>query len=69
MRILLWRFVIWVAEALDRYLLTVPDVDEYYPLPAGPMDSRDDREIERTRPVLRDLIASRAGEAPGFVHE
>ena len=69
MRNLFWRLLIWVAEILDRNLLTAPDVDEHCPPSAGPTDSQDDREIERTRPILRDLIASRAGEAPGFVHE
>jgi hypothetical protein len=69
MRNLLWRLLIWVAEILDRNLLTVPDVDENYPPSAGPTDSQDDREIERTRPILRDLIAARAGAAPGFVQE
>jgi hypothetical protein len=67
MRSILGRLVIWVAEILDRNLLTVPEVDEYYPPTAGSTDPRHDREIERTRPILRDLIAARAGEPPGFV--
>jgi hypothetical protein len=67
MRNVLGRLLIWVAEILDRGLLTVPDVDEYYLPSAGPTDDQHDRKIERTRPILRDLIAARAGEAPGFV--
>jgi hypothetical protein len=69
MRNLLWRPLIWVAEILDRNLLTVPEVDEYYPPSAGPTDGRHDRGIERTRPIFRDLIDARAGEPPGFVQE
>jgi hypothetical protein len=67
MRNLLWRPLIWVAEILDRNLLSVPEVDEYYPPSADPTNGRHDREIERTRPILRDLFAARAGEPPGFV--
>ena len=62
----LWRLVIWVAEILDRSLIMVPDVDEYYPS-ASRTDGRQDRETERTRPVLRELFAARAGERAGFV--
>jgi hypothetical protein len=29
MRNTLGRLIIWIAEILDRSLLTVPDVDEY----------------------------------------
>ena len=54
MRNVLGRLVIWVAEILDRNLLTVPDVDEYYP-PSDPVrrtGQRGDRETERTRPIF-----------------
>ena len=29
MRSVLGRLIIWIAETLDRSLLTVPDIDEY----------------------------------------
>jgi hypothetical protein len=67
MRNVVWRLLIWVAEILDRILLTVSDVDEYYLPSAGPADDQHDRKVERTRPMLRDLIAVRAGEPPSFV--
>ena len=67
MRSVVWRLLIWVAEILDRNLITVPDVDEYYPTYPGPVDRQHDWEFERTRPVLRELFAARAGEPPGFV--
>ena len=67
MRNVLWRPLIWVAEILDRNLLTVPEVDEYYPPTADPTDGQRGRDDERTRPILRELLAARAGEPPGFV--
>jgi hypothetical protein len=34
MSMLLDRLVVWIAEILDRNLLTVPDLDEDQPRPA-----------------------------------
>ena len=34
MSMLLDRLVVWIAEILDRNLLTVPDLDEDWPRPA-----------------------------------
>jgi hypothetical protein len=34
MNMLLDRLVVWIAEILDRNLLTVPDLDEDQPRPA-----------------------------------
>jgi hypothetical protein len=66
MRNFLWRPLIWVAEILDRNLLTVPEVDENYVV-CRSNGRPPDREIERTRPIIRDLITVRTGEPPGFV--
>ena len=67
MRSVIWRLLIWIAEILDRNLITVPDVDGYYPPTTDQTACRHDRGIERTRPIIRDLIAARTGEPPGFV--
>jgi hypothetical protein len=68
MRSVVWRLLIWIAEILDRNLLTAPGVDgEYYPPSAGPTDGQQDREAERTRSIVRDLISARAGRPPDFV--
>jgi hypothetical protein len=67
MRNILSRLLIWVAEILDRNLITVPDIDDSYLPYSDPVNGLHDREVERTRPILRELFASRAGEPPGFV--
>jgi hypothetical protein len=63
MRNVIWRLLIWTAEILDRNLLMVPEVDDYRP----PTKRQHDWEFERTRPLLREMFAARAGERPGFV--
>jgi hypothetical protein len=67
MRNVFWRLLIWVAEILDRNLITEPEIDELYPPSTDPADGGRGWEVERTRPILRDLFATRAGAPPGFV--
>jgi hypothetical protein len=67
MRNVAWRLLIWVADSLDRNLLMVPEIDEYYPPSTDPADGQPHRDIDRTRTILRELLAARAGEPPGFV--
>jgi hypothetical protein len=61
------RLLVWMAEILDRNLLMVPEVDEYDRPYTDPTDGRHDREVDRTRPILRELLGARAGKPPGFV--
>jgi hypothetical protein len=60
----IWRLLMWIAEMLDRNLITVPEADDQWPMAAGSAHGRD---VERTRPILREMCAARTGERPGFV--
>ena len=62
---LLWRLMMWIAEALDRSLLTVPEVNEPLSPPADsgepPMTGQSDPNAEWTRQIRLALIRSHQG--------
>ena len=69
-----WRLMMWIAEALDRSLLTVPEVNEPLSPPADsgkpPMTGQSDPNAEWTRQIRLALIRShRDIEARGGAQE
>ena len=71
---LLWLLVMWIAEVLDRSLLTVPEVNEPLSPPADsgerPMTGQSDPNAEWTRQIRLALIRSHEISRPvGGVQE